>query len=802
MNQSSFFNLKSHPDKLLIDHLRNVGLLCKNTIQSKKINSNIFNLNDEILANFSFITGVSHDFGKGTINFQNYINEKEEKRKSSLKNNPETRHGLLSSLFTYFVIKESLKDLKFEFLAMLGYFVVKKHHGNLGDVTDEILDLDDKNVEILNRQINYLCLEELKLIYLELLPNIDIIKFISTYKIIIKEIKSNRRTFSDHLQNEKSIQRDAPGLQYYLLTQLFYSILLNSDKLDASGIKEIDRNNAIPIDLVDNYRIIKGYDKPNNKMDIIRNEIYSDVIGELKTLSLDNNIYSLNVPTGTGKTLTALSFSLKLRDRIKNERHFMPKIIYSLPFLSIIDQNFEVFEDVFKKVQGYTPTTDILLKHHHLSDIFYETNENVEYDTSKSLLLIEGWNSEIIVTTFIQLFHSLISNKNRSLRKFHNIINSIVILDEVQSIPHEYWLLFKEVISLFSKCFNTYFIFVTATQPLIFDESKKEIVELVTNKKYYFDKFDRIELTPNLQPLLLNNFKEIIRRDVEENKDNNFLIVLNTINSSKSVYQYLESLKIADTKLYYLSTNITPYQRLDRINDIRNNKARKIIVSTQLIEAGVDIDVDTVYRDFSTMDSINQVSGRCNRNYSEGKKGLVKLFILKDENKEYYRYIYSPFLIDKTKEVLKEAPERISENYFLTLSNNYFKKIKDSGSDDASNKILSFVQKLEFEQLYKNFKLIQDDYYKIDVFIELDYFAKAVWNQYKAIKELKNPLERKNEFLKIKKDFYEYVISIPKDKAPKPENETGIAYVSIEELKDRYDLETGFIPGSGGTLLF
>ena len=219
MNQSSFFNLKSHPDKFLIDHLRNVGLFCKNTIQSKKINSNIFNLNDEILANFSFITGVSHDFGKGTINFQNYINEKDEKRKSSLKNNPETRHGLLSSLFTYFVIKESLKDLKFEFLPMLGYFAVKKHHGNLGDVTDEILDLDDKNVEILNRQINSLCLEELKLIYLELLPNIDIIKFISTYKNIIKEIKSKRRTFSDYLQNEKSY----PVILSFDSAFLFYS---------------------------------------------------------------------------------------------------------------------------------------------------------------------------------------------------------------------------------------------------------------------------------------------------------------------------------------------------------------------------------------------------------------------------------------------------------------------------------------------------------------------------------------------------------------------------------------------------
>ncbi len=797
MNQLSSFNLKSHPDKFLIDHLRNVGFFCKNTVKSKKINSNLFKLNDETLANFSYIIGISHDFGKGTCNFQDYINEKDEKRRASLKNNPETRHGILSSLFTYFVIKESFKDLKFEFLPLIGYFAVKKHHGNLGDVIDEILDLNNNIEEIINKQIKSLYLDELKAIYSELLPNIDITKFINSHKDIIKEIKSSRRGFSYYLENEKSIH-------YYLLTQLFYSILLKSDKLDASGIQEIDSNAAIPIDLVDNYRTIKGYNKPATKIDIIRNEIYLDVEEELKTLNLDNKIYSLNVPTGTGKTLTVFSFSLKLRDKIKNELHFMPKIIYSLPFLSIIDQNFKVFEEVFEKVQGNIPTTDILLKHHHLSEIFYETKENIDYDAPESLLLIEGWNSEIIVTTFIQFFHTLISNKNRSLRKFHNIVNSIVILDEVQSIPHEYWLLFKEIILLFSKCFNTYFIFVTATQPLIFDENKNEIIELVKKKKNYFDKFDRIELIPNIEPMYIEDFKELVRQDIEANKDKSFLIVLNTINSSKNVYQYLKSLNITETKFYYLSTNIIPYERLERISELKNknNKFRKVIVSTQLIEAGVDIDVDIIYRDFSPMDSINQVSGRCNRNYSEGKKGLVKLFILKDENKEFYRYIYSPFLIDKTREVLKEAPKTISETQFLALSNNYFKKIKDGGSDDKSNNILLAVKKLEFEKLAKDFKLIQDDYYKTDVFIELDYFAKAVWTQYKAIKYLRNPLDRKNQFLKIKKDFYEYVISIPKNKAPTPENENGIAYVSMEELEFKYDKETGFMPGSGGTLLF
>ncbi|SNQ62609.1 CRISPR-associated endonuclease Cas3'' [Candidatus Methanoperedens nitratireducens] len=258
MNQSSSFDLKSHPDKFLIDHLRNVGLFCKTTVESKNINSKFFGLNDEIFANFSYFTGVSHDFGKGTCNFQSYINEKDEKRKASLKNNPETRHGLLSSIFTYFVIKESFKELKFQFLPLIGYLVVKKHHGNLEDAQDEILSLDKDNIEILGRQIKLLYFEELKEIYLELLPNIDITKFICGYERIIGEIKSNRRGFSDYLEKEKSIQ-------CYLLTQLFYSILLNSDKLDASGLQEIESNKVIPFDLVDNYRTIKGYDKPKIK---------------------------------------------------------------------------------------------------------------------------------------------------------------------------------------------------------------------------------------------------------------------------------------------------------------------------------------------------------------------------------------------------------------------------------------------------------------------------------------------------------------------------------------------------------
>ncbi|OFV67722.1 MAG: CRISPR-associated protein Cas3 [Candidatus Syntrophoarchaeum caldarius] len=756
-------------------------------------------LKKDVLMDLSYLIGVCHDFGKATEYFQNYIKEVDEKKRMQMKGRQETKHGLLSAIFTYFVLQEYLKDLKdqkvlneplCDILAVIGYLIIKRHHGNLKDARFEILDLkEDEDIEVLNRQIQSINLNEVEKVYCDLL-NVDISYFFNHHQQIVKEI----------LQKKKRIRRlrEEENIQYSLITQLLYSVLINSDKVDASGI-EIERNRReISSDLVDAYKVIKGYNEPDGKMNNIRNCIYDDVIFMLNELDLKQKIYSLNVPTGTGKTLTSLSFALKLRDKLKREKGFTPKIIYSLPFMSIIDQNFDEFERVFKKVNGHIPTTDILLKHHHLADIFFETKDD-EFETTESLFLIEGWNSEIIVTTFVQFFHTLISNKNRTLRKYHNIVNSIVILDEVQSIPHEYWLLFKKLIDVFSRCFNTYFIFVTATQPLIF-EPETEIKELVKDKSKYFSEFDRIELIPELESTPFDKFKEIVRKDIEEHKEKDFLVVLNTINSSKELYEYLKDFEIPETSYYYLSTNIIPKERLSRIKKIKAEKGRKIIVSTQLIEAGVDIDVDIVYRDFSTLDSINQVAGRCNRNYSEDKKGLVKVFVLIDTNnndRKYYQYIYGDkaILINKTSKVL-ENYSKINEPLFLEITNEYYTKVKDAMADDESEKMVAYLCNLEFESIQKNFRLIKQDYEKIDVFIELDENAKRIWHEYQEIRNVKDPLERKKEFLKIKKDFYDYVISVPKKYANQVgfDEKTGIGYISKVEIDQGigYDSETGF----------
>ena len=223
----------------------------------------------------------------------------------------------------------------------------------------------------------------------------------------------------------------------------------------------------------------------------------------------------------------------------------------------------------------------------------------------------------------------------------------------------------------------------------------------------------------------------------------------------------------------------------------------------------MDLDVDIVYRDFAPLDSINQVAGRCNRNFSQSK-GLIKLFILKaeEEKKEYYRYIYDNFIISKTKDVLDEASKKqIEEKDFLSLNNLYFNRVNQGKADDEAKEILKEVKKLNFGELSK-FKLIKDNYKKIDIFVETDEKGKEIYQKYKDLSLIKDLFERKNEFLKIKKNFYDYVISVPYNYAADFVTEDkAIGHISLEEIKQNnyYDQETGFkrkAESGGGTLIY
>lgn len=787
----------SHPDKSLLEHLQNVGINCQTLVRSKKINIEQF-VKLEILADIAYIVGVCHDFGKFTSYFQSYIIEKDDLIKQKLKNDKRTHHSLISSLFTYLVVKDYLskKQLSqkkhYEYLPVISFQIVRKHHGDLNDAIDDAI-IDENNIAILNDQLAAINFESINNIYNQLFGRIN-------YSCAVKKINNfiydlGSKTF----EGKRKLRNidDEKTLFFYFITLLLYSILLDSDKVDAAQITTPSRS-EIDSNAVDSF-LAREFVNKNSKINIIRNEIYDEVVNQCSLINLEKDkILSLNLPTGSGKTLASFSFALKLRKRIFENENYIPKIIYSLPFLSIIDQNYSAINKVLDN-----PTSDIILKHHHLSDIHFTTKDNqhqcVDGDIGKDLLQIEGWNSEIIFTTFYQFFYSIITNKNRAVRKLHNIVNSIVLFDEVQAIPHKYWLLLKQSVEFFAEYFNTYFIFMTATQPLIVDTMKS----LVPDNTKYFAALNRFNFEKNFHDIEINDFIDIVKQDLANNPKKDFLIVLNTIKSSVKVYEALAEEFEGQSKLYYLSTNIIPKLRSCLIKSIRDSSVRrKIIVSTQVVEAGVDLDADVVYRDFAPLDSLNQVAGRCNRNFSENKsRGEVKIFnIFSEENEKRYfpKSIYDKFLLAKTQEVFSNIDSQLEEKDLYSLTNSYFLKVNEGKSDNDSRKILESVSSLKFSEL-SEFKLIEQDYPTIDIFVEISKFANKTWTAYQQIKSDKNlsGFQKRNEFLKIRKQFNDYIISVPKSYAAGFE-EGIINHVHKDELPIYYDLETGFKRDNAG----
>lgn len=781
MKKLFYSELMSHPNKYLEDHLENVARFSKYFFNSLEFE------NKELFSEISYLIGLGHDFAKSTSFFQNYL-------LNNVKSGY-TPHSFLSAIFTYYIVDDYLKNKNITFeknLQIISYIVVLHHHGNIKSIP-YLNDYHDKKVKskLIKKQISDLIDNDKNLNIFYNKRNINLNDFFNNFNEISEKISDDLFDF----QYDKNFNN-----YFYIL--LFFSVLIDADKMDASQSNFINRK-QIPDVIVDEYKKnlfnLEGINK-------IREEAFVEVNKNIKELDLSDKIYSINLPTGMGKTLTGFSAVLKLKNRIYNELNINPRIIYSLPFLSVIDQNEQVIRNIFD--ENNLNGSNFLLKHNYLAEMKYLDDDKQEiYDISNSKILIEGWNSEVIITTFIQFFYSLIGNKNSFLRKFHNITNSIILLDEIQSIPYKYWGIINSLLKKLANEYNCWIILMTATQPFIFKEN--EIISLVDNVEYYFNQFNRIYYNFQLDAISIDDFCDSFIEVIEKNKSDNILVVLNTIDSSKIIYEnikqyYSDNEEILsfdddgichvgnDINLIYLSSNIVPIHRLNRINSIKDSDKQNIIITTQLIEAGVDIDVDIVYRDFAPLDSIIQTAGRCNRS-GKKDKGLVNVISLKNDNGKYYSsFVYQNLLLTTTNEILNNISE-ISENEFnLSASKNYFKLISQRSFDDE--KLKSIINNLRFDEIPQNFKLISNSNKKIDVFVCINQEATDIFNEYKRIVEDLTSFERKNAFLNIKNKFYQYVISVDENKfgsANIYNEEIGI--INLDDLDRKYELDFGFI---------
>ncbi|MGD9489463.1 MAG: CRISPR-associated helicase Cas3' [Calditrichaceae bacterium] len=787
------FKLLSHPDRLLADHLSSV---CKTAL--KRFDALPFRFDGYFdrhkLRTVLEYACLLHDMGKATTAFQEYI-ESPATAEASESARRKRRHGLISSLITLIYLQEQFPDDPV--YAAFGLIMVRRHHGDLKDL-DELFTIipDDRN----------LCMEQSRsLSYPELSEILKMNGFkeeFSEEKIVsgIKDLFDNRFFFK---QFRRKVARNL-SLDDYFALNLLYSLLLEADKDDAifNSVRRVETADTFHASDIRAYRELRF--KSAGSIHAIRNIIFDGVGRKIETLEKSDHIVSINAPTGSGKTITALHAALLLKEKFNRDH-----IIYSLPFTSIIDQNYAVFEDILSSC-GLKVDSGLLLKHHHLSDWTYRTADDdtaevsvfKEYDANKSIFLIEGWHSRITVTTFVQLLYSLISAKNSMLRKFSRFSNAILILDEVQNIPHKYWKLVHHILKKAAYSLNSTILLVTATMPLIFDGDAGEIIELVPDHTEIFRSLSRIKLDVSFlfdsedkpKITMLTDFLTMLREEVSAAGNKSFLIVANTIRSAKSIYEYIADCSPGHD-VEFLSSHVLPRGRMNRIEKIKSQRESGgkpvILVSTQLVEAGVDLDFDVVWRDMAPLDSIFQVCGRCNRHDNPEKTGYVRLFSLIDENGRRPSAIYDGFLLQKTLKVLS-GKSVILEEIFPDLAGAYFKEVREFQSDMLSGEILENLGKLAYKTAlgHKKFELI-DDHFTGSVFVEADDNALMLWREYERILEEETGFERNDRLKKIHGQLSAYIINIPRGSLPE-RYDGGIYHLSRDHVDTFYDHVTGF----------
>lgn len=787
--------LESHPGVPLVNHLSEVA---KNCLRIANENTTDFGLKNEIKADLLFVCGFYHDLGKATSYFQNYLKNPEGVH-NSLKN-----HSLPSAVFVFYVVQNYLNDKGFDenrkfLLSVICFIVVKRHHGNLGNFINEIgIEHFKEDLEKQFESIDQEAIQPILKIGNEKLGiSVNWEEFIEWFnndgfnkKIRFKDIEFYKFNF------QKKWSSSNKSESYYFFLWMFGSLLF-SDKSDVILAGKFPENKKLELEYLTNYRDNKGFNKTSSTINNLKNEAYFSVIKSLKNkFQTSNHFYSITLPTGLGKTLTSLGASLKLQELANLKGG---KIIIAIPFTSIIDQNYEVYNEVFKN-----PENDLLLKHHHLAEPTYKGGEDSVRNSEESQYLIETWQSSVVVTTFVQLLECLITNNKTKLLKFSSLSNSVIILDEVQQIPHSLWEVIRQAFFSISEHLNCYIILMSATQPLIF-RPDEEITELVESHQRYFSFFNRTKLiNKTKETILLEDFTEKVIEYGFENPGKDILIILNTKKTTLETYRSISKhFDEEENEIFYLTTLITPFERkkiIERIKSTSRNK-RQIIVSTQLVEAGVDISVHTVFRALAPLDSIIQAAGRANR-YDE-KDEISEVYLYKiEELKKVTGMIYGADLIKKTENVLKGF-DVIEENQYLQLIENYFEQVKDLSVYSENNYLKSLLA-LNFEET-GNFKLIEDTKSE-SVFIGLNEQANKVWSSFLAIKanEELNPFEKKRSFASIKAEFYDYVINInipynAKDIGLPFESTFGFYYVDVENQDQAiYNINTDFSPNNEG----
>lgn len=804
----------------LQEHLQAVSEMMANAV-SPAVRFRPFKHND--MVEMVRWIGFLHDLGKYTPFFQDYLLNGKESR---LKN-----HAHISACFLYALLLKTLDgkmtQLEKQVWAFLGYLVVRHHHGSL---TLKRLFSSEDMWDVLQQQAKALLQQkDATLQDMALGERLDSKMY--GHCLRIEDLKNDRGFFYYMPQYLANRLKDE---QWYFALIYLFSLLIDADKLDSAGIQP-SAVYGTPPERVEHYLSVKHGERKSGSYQDRRNEVRQTVLNVMDGLSDEairsQRIFTFTAPTGIGKTLSALQCALRLQERIRQTEGYTPRIITAIPFINIIEQTKKDYEGVFG--------AERVLAHHRLNDYTAgkkaegkEEDESVPVD--RVMTEVESWESDVIVTTFVQFFHSIVTGENRPLKKVNKLAGSIVILDEVQSLPDVYMPLVGALLRKLAEFYGTRFILMTATQPKLLELGDRLLggkslppVELLPGNESYFRELKRTKLIPLLAE---KHTSETLADAILEKyqPQRSVLVVVNTIRRSIELYKQFREKQRAgiigpETAIHYLSTNIIPKHRREVVETVKEMLRKGnpvILVSTQTIEAGVDLDFDMGFRDLAPMESLIQTAGRINR---EGhKEDFSPLYIVRLEKDS--QYVYGKHHLDRTEKLLQNRKE-ILEPEYRNLVEAYYRELLEAGVSDESRQLWEQgIVGLDFEKL-KEFQLIERMGEVVDVFVELDDTAslladayeelaqdswepQALWEVFPGWKKDAKPTvyERRNLRRLLLAKMSEYMVQIrlkraianlPLDFASRNGVKASFLWIPPSEVQRYYDPVTGFRDETG-----
>lgn len=481
----------------------------------------------------------------------------------------------------------------------------------------------------------------------------------------------------------KQVPRPRMGFVNAMYTRMLFSCLVDADYLDTEAFmtcEEVERDRGEALSVL--LEKLRSYVEPWLAVEGAGlNRIRSDLLRAcLQGGEREQGLYTMTIPTGGGKTVSSLAFALS-----HAMQHGMKRVIYVVPYTSIIEQNAEVFRQILGE--------ENVLEHHANVDMDDEEN-------NLHRLAAENWNSPVVVTTAVQFFESLFAAKPSRCRKLHNITNAVVIFDEVQMLPVPYLRPCVNAIAELVQHYGATAVLCTATQPALEGVLTQYAPELKTKEicsgpSVLFEAFRRTKIVRDG----VQTQVELATRLAENEQ---VLCIVNLRRTAQEIFGLLP-----EEGRFHLSTLMTPEHRMRKLDEIRQRLKAGLpcrVVSTSLIEAGVDVDFPEVWRELAGLDSILQAAGRCNR---EGKRpmenSLVHVFHLEGAAPRMIRQN-----VAATERVVAEFADIAASDAIETYFRELFYVLKSNDALDAKG-ILRMSDGQQFRTIAKEFKLIEEE---------------------------------------------------------------------------------------------